>query len=553
MSERIERCPAAALTVLSYGQELLWLLDRASGASTAWNVSRAFRLRGALDGAALQAALDALAARHDTLRSLFLATQDGPRQQVLPPASVPIRRVDLGGLNRAEREAEAARLVAAAADMPFDLSRDVALRVMLVKLAADEHILVIDSHHIVSDGWSKSILLTELSALYGGHRNGTPVSLPPLPIAFSDYAAWERSAEHQASLSAGLAYWRKALDGLPPQLQLPIDRPRPVAPTYDAARSTSILPPPLVDGVDKLARQHGATRYMALLTTFAIVLHRYGNQDDVVIGSPSAGRLHEETEQLIGFFANTLVLRVRFAGDPSFAELLERVRETCLDAYGFADVPLEKLVLELAKERELRTTPLFNVVMTMEDTLPAQLHFAGLEVTALESAATKTKFDLTLLIGEQPQGLRLTLLYRTDLFEPATADRVLAHLRTVLEAAVRNPEQPTRDLPLLTPAEEAQLAAWNDTAPEGATVFVPVHETIARQARRVPAATALVCAERRLTYRELRRASAALQRRLRGAGIGSGAMVGLFLERSIEAIVALLGILQTGAAYVPLM
>jgi len=537
---------------LSFAQELLWLMDRASPGTTVWNVSRAFRVRGHFDAAALGQALDALAARHETLRTVFVAADDGARAVVLLPGPVPLRHVDLSTLAGDDAQTEAMRLLRVAARTPFALSSEPLLRAMLITLGPQERIFSLDTHHIVSDGWSKSVTLRELSALYDGFAHGaTAAALPALPLQFADYVAWERSDAHQAMLADDLTYWRERLAGIDPMVRLPLDRPRPATPTYDAATEVAELSQPLVDALRDLARGRGATLYMALVAGFATVLHRYSGQADVVIGSPSAGRTDADTENLIAFLANTLVLRTDFAGNPTFSELVGRVRETALDAYEHQAVPMEQLVLELQNEGGLAPAPLFAVVMTMEDTLPAELRFAGAEVEALESAAAKTKFDLTLLVRAQPEGLRLTLLYRTDLFEADTAAGMLGHLHTVLEAAIREPEQRVDVLPLLTPHEQRQLSAWNGTASVPAP-FIPIHAQITAQAARVPHATAVVCGERRLTYAELCSAADAVQRRLGALGVTEGAPVGVYLERSAPAIVAMCGILQAGAAFVPL-
>ncbi len=548
-----EQSPALRRTgSLSFGQELLWLMDRASPGTTVWNVARAFRIRGSFNADALQNALDALAARQEALRTIFVAADDGARAVLLPPAPVALRRVDLSTFAPQDAEARADGLLRTAAETPFDLSSEPLLRAMLITLGPGECIFSLDTHHIVSDGWSKSVTLRELSALYDSFATGASAALPELPLQFMQYAATQRGDVQQAMLADDLAYWRRRLAGIDPTIRLPLDRPRPATPTYEAASAVTDLPQPLVDELRTSAREHGATLYMGLLAGFATVLHRYSGQADILIGSPSAGRLEDDTENLIGFFANTLVLRTDFAGNPTFGELLDRVRETTLDAVEHQAVPMEQLVLELQNKGGLAPAPLLGVVMTMEDTLPAELLFTGTDVEALESVATKTKFDLTLLVRGQPGGLRLTLLYRTDLIESDTAARMLGHLRTVLDAAVRQPQQRVDVLPLLTVDEERELTVWNDTG-GAADSFVPVHQQITAQARRVPHATAVVCGERRLTYAQLNAAAVALERRLRASGVGEGAHVGVYLERSLEAIVAMCGIMRTGAAFVPLV
>ncbi len=545
IERRVEDGPAP----LSFAQELIWLMDRASPGITAWNVARAWRIRGPLDTAALQAALDALSARHDALRTVFTATDAGPRAVVRPPQPVAIARFDLS--DYAEHGlAEAERLVREQAQTPFDLARQVPLRVMLVQLGPADWVLSLDTHHIVSDSWSKSIVSRELSELYAACGRGAAPALAPLPIAFSDFAAWEREAGHTPTLAASLAYWRTELSGVAATLDLPVDRPRATAPRFEGAGRASILPHALLEGIKRLARDHDATLYMTLLTAFATLLARYSGQDDVVVGSPIAGRSHSETEGVVGYFANTLILRTRLDGDPTFAELLARVRATCLGAYEHQEVPAEQLILELQKDRQLTQAPLFQVILAMEDTLPDVLGLEGLEARPLDVDLGATKFDLTLRIAEIAGGLRLSLWYRTDLFLEATADRLLSHLRTLLEAAVADPTRRCRDLPIVSDAERhALLVDYNATsAPIGPAA---VHAQFEAAARRSPQAIAVVDDERSYTYAELNAAANRLAHRLLRQGVEPGQAIGLALGRSESSLVGLLGALKAGGHYVP--
>jgi len=534
---------------LSFAQELVWLMDRASPGITAWNVARAWRISGPLDTVALQAALDALSVRHEALRTIFTATDAGPRALVRPPQPVPIARFDLS--DYAEHGlAEAERLVREQAQTPFDLARQVPLRVMLVQLGPEDWVLSLDTHHIVSDSWSKSIVSRELSELYASFGRGAPPALEPLPIVFSDFAAWERDAGHTPTLAASLAYWRTQLSDVAASLDLPVDRPRAAAPRFEGAGRVAILPRELLEGIKRLGREHDATLYMTLLAAFATLLGRYSGQDDVVVGSPIAGRSQSETEGVVGYFANTLVLRTRLDGDPSFAELLARVRTTCLEAYEHQEVPAEQLILELQKDRQLTQAPLFQVTLAMEDTLPDVLGLAGLDARPLDVDLGATKFDLTLRIAETADGLRLSLWYRTDLFLEATADRLLSHLRTLLEAAVADPKRRCRELPLVSEAERhALLVEYNATsAPIGPAA---VHVQFEAAARRLPHAVAVVDDERSHTYAELNAAANRLAHRLIRRGVEPGQPVGLALGRSADSLVALLGVLKAGAHYVP--
>ncbi|MBD5633244.1 MAG: amino acid adenylation domain-containing protein, partial [Candidatus Eremiobacteraeota bacterium] len=543
--------PAGAAAPLSFGQELLWLVDRATPGTTVWNVSRPFRLRGPLDVAALQRAFDGLAARHEALRTVFVAGSDGPRQVVRPPGSVPIEHVDLSHLTPVEGVREADRLATLAEGTPFDLSRDVPLRVLLVRLASDDRLLCVTTHHIVSDGWSKNVMFRDLSALYESALTGRNAGLPDLPIQFGDYAAWERGDAHAAELAEGLAFWRDELGGSPPSLALPLDKPRPASAGFAARRSVVVLPHALLNDVTRRAREHGVTTYMLLLAAYVSLLHRHSGQDDVIVGSPIVGRAQSETENLIGFFANTLVLRTRLDDDPTFATLLGRVRETCLDAYDHQDVPVEKLIFELQKDRELSLAPLFNVILTMEDVLPDNLAFEGVDVEPLERDRRATKFDLTLLASSHPDGLRLTLWYRTELFAQETADRLLAHLRCLLEGATRDPSLRISELPLTTKAER-DLTLARSAGPDLSETLEPVYRRFEAAALRTPQATAVCCGDESLTYAELDARAGALARHLCELGVGTGVTVGLALDRSIDAVVGLMGILKAGGAYVPL-
>ncbi|MBC5798694.1 MAG: amino acid adenylation domain-containing protein [Candidatus Eremiobacteraeota bacterium] len=546
----IARRAADGPAPLSFAQELIWLMDRASPGITAWNVARAWRIHGPLDLASLQAAFDALSARHEALRTIFTATDDGPRAVVRAPQPVPIARFDLS--DYAEHgPAEAERLVREQAQTPFDLANQVPLRVMLVRLGDQDWILSVDTHHIVSDSWSKSIVSRELGQLYASGRRGTTAALPVIPLTFSDFAAWERDAGHTPTLAASLAYWRAQLADAPAALDLPVDRPRAAAPRFAGAGTVAILPPDLLDGIKRLARANDATLYMTLLAAFTALLARYSGQDDVVVGSPIAGRSQSETEGVVGYFANTLVLRTRLDGEPTFAQLLARVRATCLEAYEHQEVPAEQLILELQKGGQLTQAPLFQVILAMEDTLPDVLSLDGLKVRALDVDLGATKFDLTLRIAEVSDGLRLSLWYRTDLFLEGTAQRLLSHLRTLLAAAVADPTRPCRALPLLSEAERHALLVEHNatTAPIGPAA---VHAQFEAAVRRSPQAAAVVDDARTYTYAALNAEANRLAHRLLARGVEAGQPVGLALPRSARAVAALLGVLKAGAAFVPL-
>ena len=547
----IPRRSDAGPAPLSFAQELLWLMDHASPGLTAWNAPRAVRLRGALDIPALQQALDGLVARHEVLRTVFTGPESAPRQVVQPAGPVHLERVDLTAEAPDQREATLDRLVREHARAHFDLSRDPMLRAQLITLGGAEHVLCLNSHHIVFDGWSRSLMLRELSALYDAAHRGVPAALEALPIQYGDYASWERSAEHGATIADSLAYWRQQLAGALPSLDLPTDRPRPQSRSFDGDRRVMVLPPALVEAVARLAREQNVTPYMALLATYVTLLHRYTGQDEIVIGSPIAGRLQSETEGLIGFFANTLVLRCHVGPRQTFSDLLTQVRDTALGAYEHQEVPFERLVLELQKDRQLSHAPLFQAVLTMEDTVPASLLFDGVDVDTLGVELGAAKFDLTLLVGQQPDGLRLSLWYRSDLHEAETVERMLRHFRAILEDAVRNPGAAIGDLRMLSADDERAILAQS-TGPLADPPTVTVSARIAAVAARTPNATAVRCGDVTLTYGALDLRANQVANRLHALGVMRGDAVGICIDRSADAIAAIVGIMKSGAAYVPL-
>ncbi len=538
----------------SYVQELLWLMDRASPGSSAYNVPRTRRLAGRLDADALRRAFDALVARHEILRTTYAFHEDHPVQVIHDPRPVDFRVVDLSGRPEAERLAEAERLTREQARAPFDLANDQLMRVTVIKLGDDDHVLHIDSHHIAFDGWSRDVLFRELSALYREYAGGAAAALPELPIQYADYAIWERQNLSGARLEKLLDYWRTQLGGAEFVLELPTDFARPAVPGVGGVTERVTLSPSLLAGVRALAGQHQATLYMTLLAAYTTVLHRYTVQDDVLVGSPIAGRSRPETEGLIGYFANTIVQRARFASDPTFSELLTQVRASALGAYDHQEIPFEKLVLELQGGQQLSHSPLFQVVFTMlgggTESGPARIGDA--EVRSFGADDTDTKFDLTLFMTERDDSLTLTLRARSDLYAPATVHRILGHIVTVLEAAVANPATKISALPLLTVAERDQASRWNETTAElgGPTT---IDRLFSEQVARVPGQVAVRSGRGELTYAGLDQRANRVANRLRALGVTPGAMVAVTLDRSVDLLVAILGVLKAGAAYVPVL
>ncbi|HBL30739.1 MAG TPA: non-ribosomal peptide synthetase, partial [Acidobacteria bacterium] len=529
---------------LSYAQQRLWLLDQLAPGSPLYNMPGALSADGPLDHAPLALRLGEIVRRHEALRTVF-AARDGVPVQVIRPASpflLPL--IDLSGLPETVRREQTRVLLAQEAVRPFDLARDPLLRGGLLRLAGEEHVLALTMHHIASDGWSMGILIRELAAL--------PSPLPELPVQYADFAVWQRSWLQGEVLERELAFWRTQLEGAPALLDLPADRPRPPAQSLRGATRPVRWPAGLA-GAETLARREGATLFMVLLAAFQALLARLGGQEDFAVGSPIAGRNRQEIEGLIGFFVNTLVLRAGLSGEPSFRELLGRVRETALAAYAHQDVPFEKLVEELAPERSLTHSPLFQVMFVLQNAPVPGLDMQGLRLRPVSTAGATAKFDLTLSLEPREGGLGGLIEYATDLFDGVTIDRLLGHFELLLTGAVSDPDRRPADLPLLSRAELHQVQVeWNPAAAQPAASLIDRFES---WADRAPEAVALLvpsAPEEALTYAELERRAGRLARRLRSLGVGIDSRVGLCAERSPAMIVAVLGILKAGAAYVPL-
>jgi amino acid adenylation domain-containing protein len=537
---------------LSFAQERLWFLEQLTPGLAVYNVPQAVRLLGRLDPAALGCALVALAVRHEVLRTRFLDAAGAPRQEVVAAADIALAlpAIDLSGV--ADREAEAARLTVVEAALPFDLRRAPLVRALLLRLAAEEHLLLLTFHHIVSDGWSLGVALGELGALYTGEP------LPELPIQYADYAVWQREHFDGAVLARQLGYWRERLAGLP-ALQLPADRPRPAVRGDRRHRSHRggwvrvELPADLANALRRRGRDAGATLFMTLLAGFAVVLARYSGQEDVPVGTAVANRRRRELEGLIGFFVNTLVLRTDLTGRPGFGGLLAQVRETTLGAYGHQDLPFERLVEAMRPARDTGQNPLVQVMLILQNTPLPKLLLPGLALLGVAIPSRTAKLDLTLSLAEQEDGaIAGTLEHDADLFEEATAVRFAGHLRRLLATAVESPETPVGELPLLDEEERRQLLLdWNRTAVDWGLPGC-VHDLFTAQAERTPEATALIASELRLSYAEVERRSALLARRLERMGVGPESLVGVCLPRSADLVIALLGVLRAGGAYVPL-
>ncbi|MET0398828.1 MAG: condensation domain-containing protein, partial [Longimicrobiaceae bacterium] len=532
---------------LSFAQQRLWFIDQLEPGSAAYNMPFALRLRGPFDPAVLERSLAEIVRRHEALRTVFATVDGEPVQVVRGSATVALPVTDLRDLPEAQREAEVLRLASAEAARPFDLAAGPLLRASAVRLADAEWAVLFTLHHIVSDGWSMGVLVRELSALY------EEAELPALPVQYADYAAWQRAWLTGDVLEARLAFWREQLGGSPPLLELPTDHPRPQAQDPRGGSVGIHLPADVARELRALSRREGATTFMTLLAAWQLLLARYAGVEDVSVGTPIAGRTRMETEPLIGFFVNTLVLRTDLSGEPTFAELLARVRETTLGAYQHQDVPFERLVEELAPERTLAHTPLFQAMLVLRNDDPGELRMGGLDVEPLGAGAEGiAKFDLTLGLAADEQGIGGSLTYRAELWERATMERMAGHFARLLEALVADPALVAADAAFLGDGEREQLLVeWTDTR-AGDPAGELVHDLVAAQARRTPDVVALVHGGEATTYAELDAAASRLAHLLRRRGVGPESRVGVFLERRPELAAALLGVLRAGGAYVPL-
>jgi amino acid adenylation domain-containing protein len=546
------RARAGDAAPLSFAQQRLWFLDRLVPGLTAYNIGIALRLSNRLDVPALGRALAEIVRRHEILRTRIVSVDGRPSQVVSPAAASELETLNLSSLPEAEREAELRRLVDGAAEHHFDLERGPLFHARLLKLGEDDHALLVTLHHIVSDGWSTSVMVNELAALYEAFSAGRPSPLEELPFQYADYAAWQRENLRGEVLERQLRYWRAKLGDAQHVLELPSDRPHPPKPTYVGARRRVRLSPRAAASLYALAEQEGATMFMALLAAFNLLLYRYTGQDDILVGTPAAGRDLPETERLIGFFVNTLVMRTRLDAGQTFRGLLRQVRETALEAYEHQGVPFEKVIEELQPERQQGHTPLVQAMLAVQNATAESPGLTGLEARALVGERLGAKFDLTLTLTEGSGRIGGALEYSTDLFDEATAERMARHFENLVEAAAAAPEEKISRLPMLTDDERHQLLVeWNRTArafPRDATI----QQLFEEQAERQPTAVALVFEGEPVTYGELNARANRLARHLRGLGVGPDALVAVALERGVETAVALLAVLKAGGAYVPL-
>jgi amino acid adenylation domain-containing protein len=536
---------------LSVAQQRLWLLHRLQPAQTAYNETRVLRICGPLNASALRDGFREIVRRHGILRTAILVRDGEPTQVVRPSFLFDLDVRDLRSHPADTLEAEWKRLACIEQRRPFDFEGDTLLRVMLLKLRRDEHVLLISMHHIVCDHWSIHNMWKELSELYAAALQGRPAELPDLPVSYGEYSRQQRQQLASPQGAEHLNYWSQQLAELPP-LDLPHDFPRPASPSFRGARLPIALPRNLAAEVKALARRERGTPYMVLLAAFQTLMHRMSGQLDLAVGSPTAGRLSADTEPLIGFFINTLVLRANFAGTPTFREFLSQVRETTLAALQHQEVPFEKLVEVLSVARDLNRPPLVQVLFALQNGPALVLQFEGLTVELIDLDFGRGKFDLWLNLRVTADGWSGFVEYSSDLFEEATVRRLIGHYVTLLHGIVADPDCRLGELPLLTAAERQQLLVDGNNTRVSYPREKTIHERFDEQAVSTPEAIAIICGGQRLTYAELNARAERLARDLRTRGVGPDTLVGLCVERSIEMVVGMLGILKAGGAYVPL-
>lgn len=536
---------------LSFAQQRLWFLDKLQPNSAAYNLPTVVRLEGPIEVEFFKRGLDLVVERHESLRTTFEGNDEAPSQRINPPRAVNMQVVDLSAVPEMERKAECDRITSEEIRRPFDLEKDLMVRATLIRLAAEEHILVLVTHHCASDEWSMQILFREWATCYKAMLEGKEAALPELPIQYADFAQWQREWLGSEEYKKQLEYWSSRLERAP-VLQLPTDRPRPATQTPNGALHGRVIPKGLMERLKAFSRQERCTLFMVLLGAFKVLMHRYTRQEDIIVGCPIAGRNRLETEPLVGFFVNTLTLRTSMAGTPGFRTLLKGLRENTLGAYANQDMPFDKLVEELHPHRSSTHMPFVQVMFSLNNEFVEEQIFPGIHSEEIEVDTQTSKFELTVIAKETAEGLKTVIEYNTDLFDEERISRMLGHYEQLLESILERPDESVARLEMLPRSErKVLLVDWNATGreyPRNATV----QEIFEQQAKKNADAIALKYGARTITYGELSERSNQIARYLRDKGVQKNGLVGVYMERSIEMVAAFMGILKAGAAYVPL-
>ncbi len=537
---------------LSFSQQRLWFIEQLIPDQYHYNVPLNIRLQGMLEVSALERSLNEIVRRHEILRTTFATVQGQPVQVISPSLSVSLPIIDLQSLSEVDQEAAVLRIISEEIHCPFDLVRGPLLRMLLLRLRRQEHILLLNQHHIIADGWSAGIFEHELVSLYESFSQGKASPLPDLPLQYADYAIWQRQWLQGELFQAHVAYWRRQLADVPSILELPTDFPRPAVQTFEGTFIPFSLSKSLSEDINAFSQQEEVTLFMTLLAAFQVLLFRYSGQRHIAVGSPIANRTRPEVEGLIGFFVNTVVLCIDLSGDPTCRDLLGRVRKIALEAYDHQDLPFERLVEELQPERDLSFNPLFQVMLVLQNAPKPSRQVTSIAVRSFLVPTNASSFDITLHLTDTEQGIRGGFEYNTNLFKPATIERMGEHLRTLLMGMVSQPELHLSALPMLSEAErDQQLVEWNNTQ-----VAYPrtsyLHQLVEAQVERTPDSTALVFEDQQLSYQELNRRANKLAHYLQHIGIQGNDLVGICVERSLEMVIGILAVLKAGTGYVPL-
>ena len=535
---------------VTFAQQRMWFLNRLQPGSSFYNSPWSLRLTGPLHVEALERSLGEILRRHEILRTTFAVQEGEPVQVVAPWTGFSLPLIDVTG--HAAPEAEAKRIALEETRSTMDLEKGPLMRAKLVRIGPEDHVLLILIHHILFDGWSRRILSGEMAELYDAFATGNASPLPDLPLQYGDFAVWQRKFLTSSQTGKQLNFWKRRLEGAPLVLELPLDNLRPALATYRGARRSLLLPLPLLEQLRELSRTESVTLFMTLLAVFNIMLSRYTAQEDIIVGTPVAGRNRVEIEKLIGLFINSLALRTNLSGDPLFRDLLSQVRETTLSAYANQDLPFERLVEDLGTERDLSRNPVFQVMLILQNIPGKVKRLSNLHTSVFTDGAETSKMDLLLFAIERSEGLELTFEYNTDLFDERTIAALQGHFRALLEAVVQDPARRISQFAMVSPEErEKLLVAWNDTAMQypRESSFAALFE---QQAERTPKSNALICGGRTLTYRELNERANQVARALLKRGAQAETLVAICIDRTPEMLIGLLGIMKAGAAYLPL-
>ena len=536
----------------SFAQQRLWFLSQLQQDNAVYNVGGGVRMEGPLSVAALERALDEIVRRHESLRTTIGQVEGEPVQIITDPQAFHLPKFDLRNVPASQRETEAQLLLTNQARQPFNLEGGRLFRATLLLLSPQEHILILTMHHIIADGWSRGVFVRELVQLYEAFASGKSSTLPELTVQYVDFAAWQREWLQGEVLDKQVSYWKEKLAGAPSLLELPKDRPRPPVQSFRGARYPVVIPQELTESLRELGELRNATLFMTLLAAFEVLLFRHAGQDDIVVGVPIMGRNNPEFENLIGFFVNTLPVRTDLSGNPTFRELLGRVREAALGAYEHQDLPFEKLVEATQPERDTSYSPLFQVMCHLDNTGAPAFALHGLTLTPLDADTGTSKFDLTLDLVESSTGINGWLEYSTHLFDDVTIQRLSERFQTLLKAAVAAPDTPIAALPLLSPVEEDQLIVGLNQTAEVFPHAPCLHQIFEAQVAQTPDATAVRFEGQELTYAVLNQRANQLAHRLLKLGVGPEVLVAICMEPSLDLSIALLAVLKAGGAYIPL-